>query len=961
VLFVCQAAHGGQACLVDLSGVANTGLEMDSSGKGGWLNQGANDMGIYPPIPYGESTRNGYRFSIIDPANNKGNSVLLLRGKTRGLDKPIEVTVKIPGAHARFLYILQNCDEKVDSRSANATVATYTIRYDDGTEASIDIHDEAEIRAWWTGQWYSNNGSKAWPVFMGRNAVSMKYNQFIGVWAMQWVNPRPEKGIVSLAFKSEQLVVPAIFAVTLADDDYVNSPHAKDDFKRPVDVPEGFFDAKLRFQQQQLLDEMVARKVARGARQVEVVRPDLLAVTLDCLLSGGAGPGEKPAAALQSPEHFTVVSDQDAAFHDRVHPLRVGRQTDPYDTVDIGRFDANKLFWHVYYLTLPAQLHDGAHYRVNVAGLPAGATDSIEFDYSIDGTITPAIKVNQVAYAIHSTRRYAYLGWWAGDLGKVDFGDLKQFAVVDEMTGKTALNGAIAPRGAADQISGEDVYEMDLSGLTQAGRYHIVVPRLGRSFSFSLGGEAARLAYETTMRGFLYQRCGCELSAEVTDGYPQHACHLLNYEDGRLVGGIMGRFENGKLVVQNVPRRPGEPTREFRGGYHDAADYDIFYYHMEATSKTLTAFEQFPGVFQDKELRLPESGNGVPDVLNEAAWGLKLYADNQQPDGGVPSGRGNDEDYSRDEWKQDGAKLFGDLPPFGTFPPSSASSSTFAAVAAQYSRLLKPFDSKRADTFLAQARRAYDWAKSHTSTDWDRNGISYGRLAYKRGLAWAAAELFNTTGESRYNDDFVSFYNDPQTWDADWKEVNRLPFYWWPYAASRQPGLNQEIQSKLIGQIVKAADDIVRAVDLFPYRMGHDRPDGGWGNSVGGGYFGNTCLRAFFLTHQQKYLDAASLCADYQLGANPLSRCFITGLGSRPPIHAELRAPLYNAAGAPAPGIPVFGPGGAADDMGGYPKVRPLWRVYRDVRAGAEINSEFGPLNIGDAAMLHMTFWALQQ
>jgi endoglucanase len=274
---------------------------------------------------------------------------------------------------------------------------------------------------------------------------------------------------------------------------------------------------------------------------------------------------------------------------------------------------------------------------------------------------------------------------------------------------------------------------------------------------------------------------------------------------------------------------------------------------------------------------------------------------------------------------------------------------------------LKPFNSAQAEAFLAKSRTAYDWAKSHTTTDWDRNGISYGRLPCQRALAWAAAELFTTTGEAKYNQDFVAAFNNPKTWESDWKTVDEMPFYWWPYAACRQSGVDRQIQSNLTGEITKAADGIVRAVDLFPYRMGHDRAEGGWGSSVGGGYYANTCLRAYFLTRQQKYLDAASLCSDYQLGANPLSRCFITGLGSKPPIHAELRAPLYNAQGVPAPGIPVFGPGGHDDEMGGYPKTRPLWRVYRDVRAGDEINSEFGPQNIADAAMLHMTFWGLQQ
>jgi len=959
LLFCGMAA--GEPYFVDLASVANTSLEVDATGKGGWLNEGVNDMGIYPPIPYGEAVRNGYHFAIVDPAKNNGNSVLLLKGKTRELDKPAQVTLKIPGIHAQYVYVLQNCDRGLDIAHAKATVAVYTIHYDDGTDASIDIHDQTEIRPWWTGQWYNNSGAAAWPIFMGRNSETMKWNQWIGMWATQWANPQPKKGIVSLTLASKEMLVPAIFAVTMTDEDYFNSPHVKDDFKRPADVPEGYFDGKLQFQQKQLLALMVANKMAQGVRQVEVIRPDLIAVTLDSMVSGGAGPGEKAAAALQTPEHFSIQSDQDAPFHAGVAPSAVGRQSDLYDNVDVGRFEANKIYWHTYYLTLPAPLHDGGHYRVSVHGLPAGAQDAQAFDYAVANTITPVIKVNQVVYSIRAERRYAYLGWWTGDLGKLDFSQFKQFSVVDEASGKNALDGAIVLRKAADPISGEDVYEMDLAGLKQVGRYHIVVPGLGRSYSFALGGEEAHQAYVTTMRGFLYQRCGCELSAEVTDGYPRHACHTLNYEDGRLVGGVMEQYKDGKLVVQNQPREPGEAIREYHGGYHDAANYDLSYYHLAATSRTLTAFEQFPGVFKDKELRLPESGNGVPDVLNEAAWNLKFYAENQQPDGGVPGGRGNDEDYSQKEWKQDGAKLFGDLPPFGTFPPCSASSSTFAAVAAQYARLLKPFDAAKADAFLAKARLAYDWAKAHTTTDWDQKGISFGRMPYKRCLAWAAAELFTTTAEAKYNDDFVAMSNDSMTWEASWKDVDEMPFFWWPYAVCKQPGVNKQIQAQMIEKITKAADGAVHAVDMFPYRMSRGRPEGGWGNLVGGGYYGNTCLRAYFLTRQQKYLDAASLNADYQLGVNPLSRCFITGLGSKPPIHAELRPPLYNAQGVPAPGIAVFGPGGGANDMGGFPATRPLWRIYRDVRAGDEINSEFGPLNIADAAMLHMSFWALQQ
>ena len=60
---------------MDLSPVANTALE--NNGQEGWLNEGVNDMFLFPPIPSGEVTRNGYRFKLLDPVRNGGKTVLI--------------------------------------------------------------------------------------------------------------------------------------------------------------------------------------------------------------------------------------------------------------------------------------------------------------------------------------------------------------------------------------------------------------------------------------------------------------------------------------------------------------------------------------------------------------------------------------------------------------------------------------------------------------------------------------------------------------------------------------------------------------------------------------------------------------------------------------------------------------------------------------------------------------------
>ena len=61
----CLTAGGVLAAttLVDLSPVANTSLEND--GDHGWSEEGINDMYLYPPVPTGEFTRNGYSFRVI--------------------------------------------------------------------------------------------------------------------------------------------------------------------------------------------------------------------------------------------------------------------------------------------------------------------------------------------------------------------------------------------------------------------------------------------------------------------------------------------------------------------------------------------------------------------------------------------------------------------------------------------------------------------------------------------------------------------------------------------------------------------------------------------------------------------------------------------------------------------------------------------------------------------------------
>ena len=922
------------ATYIDLSAVANTDLEDDGiagNGKGGWSDEGVNDMFLYPPIPYGESAVNGYAFRILDPAKNNGKAVIMLKGRKLA-GKPEEVVVPVANVKGKFVYFLQNSVHSAPNQPANYRAATYTVRYADGTWAEIPISDGIELRRWWVGRWYDNSGAASWPIFIGRNPSSMKWNQFVAVYAMEWANPHPDKSITSITLKSAALCSPAIFAITIADEQFSSGPHAKENYKRPPDVPAGYFDKKLAFEQEMVFKEMVKQDMIEGIRKVEVIAPDLLAVTLDAIVARGIGMGKAKAEAMETSETFAVGRTGDDGYKVVAAPTKVGRISYEYWNGNIGPFEQNVVYWHTYYLRLPTPLKDGKTYTVAVKRIekPFRGSDTLVYDERT--TVTPVIKVNQVAYSSLASRRYAYLGWWAGDLGKVEYAGLNRFQAIDEKTGQPALSGEIALRKAGDKLSGEDVYQMDISAL-KPGTYHIVVLGLGRSYSFSVGGAGIKDLYFHTMRAFYHQRCGLELAKPYTE-FLKPACHTAAYESGYLVNN------------PSYSPKPGEKVKQFKGGYHDAADFDVFAYHLRATAQTLAAYQLAPAKFKDGDLNIPESGNEIPDLLDEADWALSWYCDAQQADGGIPLGRGNDEDAIRD-WQNEHK---GTRPPYGVFPPDKESSAEFAAVAAMYAKLVRPYDKVRAEKYINAARKAYNYVRAHPATP-----------AFQ---AWAASELYDATGEDVFNAEFKTMYIQDALTKVDWKLSQFVPAFTWPYITCQQPGVDKKIQDQMKAEAIRQADLLVKETDAPAYRVGMGEKDSGlgWGNGNGGGRWADTLLRAYMLTKDQKYLDAACLNADFQLGANPLGKTFISGMGARPPLHPQISAFLYtgpNKTGTTVPGITVYGLGGRQPSW--YPDF-PVWRCWRDLgNGGAEVSSEFTITEtIGESAMLYAMLYALE-
>ena len=90
-----------------------------------------------------------------------------------------------------------------------------------------------------------------------------------------------------------------------------------------------------------------------------------------------------------------------------------------------------------------------------------------------------------------------------------------------------------------------------------------------------------------------------------------------------------------EMLQDLVVAATNEALPNVTGGWHDAGDFDRRSFHLRAVEDLVVTYLFNPTAFTDGQLNLPESGNGRPDLLDEAVFGLEVWRQAQQPDGGV--------------------------------------------------------------------------------------------------------------------------------------------------------------------------------------------------------------------------------------------------------------------------------------------------------------------------------------
>ena len=597
---------------------------------------------------------------------------------------------------------------------------------------------------------------------------------------------------------------------------------------------------------------------------------------------------------------------------------------------------------HFAYLRLAEPLTDGARYTLDTAG-----GEQVVFTYDERKCLSRAIKVNQVGYLPDAARKYAYLGMWLGDAGPLDLSawDGREFHIVTADGGETAFTGRIRLR-AKERLAktipipmyGEDVYEMDFSGLRNSGRFHVYVPGVGRSWEFRIDGDVVGEAFYTHARGLFHQRCGMAKEAPWTR-WPMGACHRQTWlggfapEVGHYRSGKRMFDENGNGVSLSTFTMVAETTTEKRlpnvwGGWHDAADYDRRPPHFGVVRDLLTAYLLFPAKFPDGQLNIPESGNGLPDVVDEAVWGVDVWRRAQNAKGGVgcwieATSHPRNNNPSTDEQR------------YYLALPTRESTMDYAAHAALLALALKRCgDTERSALFLRSARRAYVYAEDpdntvdvrwkHTKNPDERDPAKRQVVEYRyreahqipRARAFKAAlNLYMLTGDDRYVRAMKEKYHVGSK-DVLARMHSYSPFYLAEiHLADGLDGYKRNYKKR----VLELAEERLALQEEHAYRnsfwsIDHDNVKRmSWGAVHPLRFGGRFFVLAWHMTGRNEFRDAALLLNDWTCGTNPLGRTMTTGLGQVALVRLLHYQSDSDGVAEPVPGItPYFYTFGAA-------------------------------------------------
>lgn len=456
-----------------------------------------------------------------------------------------------------------------------------------------------------------------------------------------------------------------------------------------------------------------------------------------------------------------------------------------------------------------------------------------------------------------------------------------QLSVIDVATSKAVLSGTAKPwrGGAVDALSGDKVWHFDFSTLQASGSYYISDPTTGhKSAQFDIRSDIYNDVLKTAFKTFYYQRAGfAKTPPYALEGYADGASHL-------------GPGQDTQARLYSAKDDPST-ARDLRGGWYDAGDYNKYTsWTANYVTRLIHTYLDTPSAWGD-DFDIPESGNGIPDILDEVKWALDWLERMQNDDGSMLSVMSLAE--ASPPSKADGPSFYGPANTSATLHSAGA----FAMAAKYYAAI--PAYAHDAKHYAKRAKRAWDWAVANPDVVFKNNDAEYGSERLAAGQQEvddkgrqikkmvAAIYLYDLTGETKYRRVVADLYNtleplNPYFIDSYGGETSFALGYF-----ARLRGVPKRLSTQILTDFT---DGVKQASNGYPSVTSGDDPYGAPINAYTWGSNSVKVRKAEFFM-QAKVLggtdiedddlsEAGAAYIHYIHGVNPMGKVYLSNMGA---------------------------------------------------------------------------------
>lgn len=487
-----------------------------------------------------------------------------------------------------------------------------------------------------------------------------------------------------------------------------------------------------------------------------------------------------------------------------------------------------------------------------------------------------------------------------------------------------------------NKASGEIIHQIDISDNTSTAKGLVLEVDKEKTFPFDISPDIYSELKQDALAYFYHNRSGIEIEKQFVkrEDLARPAGHS---KDVVTCFSAMDAWGN---------QWPGcDFSIDATGGWYDAGDHGKYMVNSGITTWTLLNLyergkwlDNAPVPFADGTGSIPESGNGVNDLLSEARWNIEFMLSMQIPEGkkvSVPIGNQSagkkltltEIDASHlafhkiadDNWTGMPLAPHQDLQERHVGQPSTAATLNLAAIGAQCARIWKGIDDAFALRCLTAAEQAWQAANKYRDiyaySNFSGSG-PYDDMQLEDEFYWAASELYITTAKQQYADAVKGaalFLNTPKgdiaaTGDIFWQYTAPLATI---SLAVVPHQLGEQVQQQARDNIIASAAAYQQQIKQEGYHIPYSVNGYPWGSNS------NFVNRSIFLiyahdfTGDDKYIKAAASAMDYLLGGNPLNISYVTGYGERAAKNPHHRFWAHSAGeGSPEPadGALIGGP-----------------------------------------------------